>query len=90
MNTFERTYTIGATGQTVRVRVEINEDDRMERAVRGLAQKALASRTRKCSSALGGMIRVCIVDGKPEPVPQSGVGRHTGKATTNRTAGELT
>lgn len=68
MTTFERTYTNGA-GQTVRVRVEINEDDRMERAVLRLAQKALTSKTSKCAAALGGMIRVCIMEGKPEPVP---------------------
>ena len=68
MITFERTYT-NAAGQTVRARIEIREDDRMERAVRNLAQKALGSKTQKCASALGGMIRVCIVDGKPTPVP---------------------
>jgi hypothetical protein len=39
----------------------------MERAVRGLAQKALASKNQKCASALGGMVRVCILEGKSEP-----------------------
>jgi hypothetical protein len=68
MITFERTYT-NAAGQTVRARVEIREDDRMERAVRNLARKALGSKTQKCASALGGMVRVCIVEGKPTPRP---------------------
>lgn len=71
MITFERVYT-NALGQTVRARVEINEDDRMERAVRRLAQKALASKGQKCATAMGGMVRVCLVEGKPEPVPSDG------------------
>ena len=71
MITFERTYT-NALGQTVRARIEINEDDRMERVVRHLAQKALASKGQKCAKALGGMIRVCVIEGKPEPVPDGG------------------
>lgn len=71
MITFERTYT-NAAGQTVRARIEIHEDDRMERAVRALAQKALASKTQKCATAMGGMVRVCVTEGKPEPVPCDG------------------
>jgi len=71
MMTFERTYTNGL-GQTVRARIEIREDDRMERAFASLAQKALASKGQKCASALGGMVRVCVLEGKPEPVPCDG------------------
>jgi len=71
MITFERIYT-NRLGQTVRARVEINEDDRMEKAIATLAQKALASRGQKCATALNGMVRVCVVEGKPEPVPCDG------------------
>lgn len=63
--TFERFYT-NAAGKTVKVRVDILEDDRLEKAIRSLVQKALLSKTLKYATALGGAFRVSILEGKTE------------------------
>lgn len=55
----ERTLTDRA-GNVVRVIVEIDEGAKLEAEIVRLANKAHGSKTQKCASSGGGVIRVCV------------------------------